>query len=487
MNTKTRLLRLIISAFVLCILLAQESFAQQTEELRGLGFNKARHLFSGTLRSGVPNNVVPENAEVGFELPMAFCDYVRCNRSDRHVLGIYFRISDTLATRDSPDGLFRINAYELNNSNPDFGKITLLKGGVLNYANGPYTYALIHREAFRTFSASHHRYDLTIEVSNTFISITLSDADGSPNQIAENAPADTLVQGLTLAIVDEGGASLTEDIQWDILGEELNAYTINSQGQILVQSPSLLDFEIQPLSTGNVQATINGISDMLEVSIALINILESITVADADTDANTIPENAAPDTAVANVRLEVRDEGDQALSNGIRWSLTDTNAGLFVIDSSSGVISLALSDSLDYEMTTSYTLTVSVEADVVGGDTLTEQITLAVNVDNVIEDIVIKDTNSAENIIPETMSANTEVIGLVLEARDENDNILPNESLTWSVLEPDIPLAVNPSNGMIESTDGAMFDFGGQRTYHFTVSAQVTASGGMLTPPPNFR
>ena len=692
-----KLLRLVISVFVLCILSAEASFAQGPNIL-GVDFRSQERIGPNDLHRNVPNNIVPENARKGFVLPMTFCDYVICRPTEDTTQAVYFIINDFLAYHDTPDLLFSIE-YTDRGDNPDFGKITLLKNHVLDYTDGRrlYIYPLLYRIIGDGFTSTR-RYNLSISVDKRFNSVTLSDIDESPNQIAENAPADTLIQGLRLAVVTNAGMQVTENVQWEILSEELNAYTVNSQGQVLVQSPSLLDFETQPLPAGNIQATISGISDTLEISIALANALESITlfdtdntesrisehlpsgtplpnidlevrdennsllsdgivwsltnpadhpfvidsasgvislassgsldyeiatsytltvsatvssgtvtlteqimlainvdnvieaiaiqdtdtsantiaenasantpvaginlevrdennsllsdgvvwsltnladhpfvidsssgvislvsetldyemttsyaltvsatvssgtvtlteqmtlainvdnvieaiaIQDTDTSDNTIAENASANTPVAGINLEVRDEGNQVLSNGVVWSLTDLADHPFVIDSSSSIISL-VSETLDYEMTTSYTLTVSATVNS-GTVILTEQITLAVNVDNINETIAIQDTDPAENIIPETMLANTKIIGLVLEVHDENNNILPNESLTWSLLEPDIPLAVNPSNGMIESTDSAMFDFGGQRTYHFTVSAQIMVSGSMLT------
>ena len=71
-----------------------------------------------------------------------------------------------------------------------------------------------------------------------------------------------------------------------------------------------------------------------------------------------------------------------------------------MIDSASGAVSLSPTATLDYESTQSYTLIVEALV-VVPGGMLTTQTSITVSVDNVLEQITIRDADTADNAVRE--------------------------------------------------------------------------------------
>ena len=137
-------------------------------------------------------------------------------------------------------------------------------------------------------------------------------------------------------------------------------------------------------------------SDDLTVAVEVVNVLESIVLSDMDEGLNTITENEASGTVVLGVTLQAVDEGGEPLQSGVIWNITPTD--VFAINSL-GVITYASTATVDYETTTSYTIvvaaTVSRDTETVSGD-----LTLMIEVVNVLERIVLSDTDSVAKYYP---------------------------------------------------------------------------------------
>ena len=83
------------------------------------------------------------------------------------------------------------------------------------------------------------------------------------------------------------------------------------------------------------------LTETIELTIDVENVLESIAVRDLNTFLNRISELAVSGTEVSGISLQVRDEGDRVLSDGVTWSLLGSGSNLFTIHSTSGVISVS--------------------------------------------------------------------------------------------------------------------------------------------------
>ena len=155
-----------------------------------------------------------------------------------------------------------------------------------------------------------------------------------------------MVSGLNLAVVDEGSNPFSAE--WS-LTDVSGLFQINEASGVISLATATLNYEDGEEHVVVVQAAdSNGlITAVLQLTIAVINVLENLTVTDTAVVVNTIEENSAEDTAVSGLSLEVNDEGDNPFSDAV-WSLTDSAGDLFQIDETSGVISLAAA-MLDYE------------------------------------------------------------------------------------------------------------------------------------------
>ena len=310
---------------------------------------------------------------------------------------------------DSADGLFMID--------PSSGVISLVSE-TLDFE----TNALYNLRVRASVSEISDTVSLQINVINT-VEIRIESSSGR-GLIPESATPGTQVSGITFEVRDESDTLLTDDIVWS-LADSSSPFSINPATGMIALSPSgTLDYELITRYTLMIQiSTVLGGVTLTARGLALIdveNVLEDITVSDGDSAENVIPESALGGTAVSGIRLRVRDEGDRRLgSDNVTWSLTDS---VFDIGSTSGVISLAPTATLDFETQPSYQLSVEAMA-IVSGVTLTDQIELTVNVENVFESVMLSDTDGNDNMIAENALPNTQVSGISLTLRDERNEL----------------------------------------------------------------
>ena len=157
-------------------------------------------------------------------------------------------------------------------------------------------------------------------------------------------------------------------------------------GAVSLVTAGVLDYESTQSYVVVVQAESSGITDTLTLTIEVTNVLEELTVSDADGADNTIAENATTDTVVAGLSLEARDEASDLFS--AVWSLTDAS-GLFQISSTSGEISLVTAGVLDYESTQTYEVVVQAANE---GVSVIGELVLTIAVTDVLEVLTVVDT-----------------------------------------------------------------------------------------------
>ena len=162
--------------------------------------------------------------------------------------------------------------------------------------------------------------------------------------IDENSVATTAVGSITIS--DAGDSAITSMI---LSGTGSDNFTVDALGAITVATSPTLDFEVTPLFSLKAIAT-NGAGDSSEVDVAisLNNLAEIATLANST---GSIIENAETGDSVGLVTIS--DAGDSAITvialSGIGNENFEVNA--------SGSIILAAGSALDYETTTSYSLT----------------------------------------------------------------------------------------------------------------------------------
>ena len=193
-----------------------------------------------------------------------------------------------------------------------------------------------------------------------------------------------------------------------------------TSGVVRLQSGVSLDYEVmddrEHRLTVMVSAQKGGVmqTTSTEIVVSLLNVLEEVVISDGDEDtANTIAENVPSGTLVSGVSLQALDEAGRALS-GVIWSVASTETR-FVIDSVSGALSYGSTSTLDYELTPTVEVVVEAVASL-EGVTVTGSLTVLLTVENILESVVISDSDNTANTIGENISSGTVVSGVSLQA-----------------------------------------------------------------------
>ena len=294
------------------------------------------------------------------------------------------------------------------------------------------------------------------------ITITITDvaptvADTSAN-LAETAAANAAVVTVSTTGDDDG-------LTWSITGGNTNGdgdgnlpFAINSgTGAITVNDADDLDFETTTSYTLTVQATDGTTADTEDITITITDVAPTVT----DTSAN-LAETAAANAAVVTVSTTGDDES-------LTWSITagntdgDSDGELpFAIGASTGAITVNDADDLDFETTTSYTLTVQATD---GTTADTEDITIT------ITDVAPTVTDTSANLA-ETAAANAAVVTVSTTGDDD-------DGLTWSITagntdgdnDGQLPFAIGANTGAITVNDADDLDFETTTSYTLTVRA----------------
>ena len=408
------------------------------------------------------------------------------------ILGIVLEVRDerdalvpnddiTWSLLDSAEDAFLISSMS--------GEISLSPIGILDYESTPSYNVVIHIEALMGGVIAQATLPIVIDILDSLESITVQDANDSANTIYDNALPGTLVPNITLEVRDENNALVSnDDITWSLLDSAGSTFIISSMsGAIsLGSSTETLDYVITPSYNLVIQAEalVEGVTRQatLSIVVGITNALERIFVQDANDSANTILENALPGAVLSNIALEVRYGSNVLVSNDdTTWSFLNTANDTFIISSTSGEISLSsTASSLDYETTPSYSLVVQAETLVEG---LIRQATLPIEISvlNVLESIVIQDTNRTPSTIYDNTPPGTLIPDIMLEVRDENNELIPNDNITWSLSNPTTDtFTISSMTGAISlSSTASSLDYEITPTYDLTVQAEALVEGVM--------
>ncbi|HEY1026178.1 MAG TPA: tandem-95 repeat protein, partial [Pseudomonas sp.] len=181
-------------------------------------------------------------------------------------------------------------------------------------------------------------------------------------------------------------------------------------------------------------------------------------------------ENIASGSTIADLNDRFTGTDQDRDGEPLFYSITGGNdAGLFAINSSTGVITLASGKSLDYETATQHQLQVSAT----DGKTPTSA-TVTINVTNVNDNgVVITDANPAANTVAEN-AANGTAVGLTVRGTDAD----VGATITQYELTDNAGgrFAINATTGVVTVADGSKLDYEAATSHNITV--KVTSSDG---------
>ena len=282
--------------------------------------------------------------------------------------------------------------------------------------------------------------------------------------IIENSPNGTSVG--TIAFSDpESGDSHTFTV---LGGTGATAFSVNAlTGKITVADSSQLDYESATSLTLQVQLTDDGTPNLSDTATITINLTDEDEfdvgpVTDVDPATNEIDESA---TGGETVNITASATDDDATTNGITYSLDDDAVGRFLIDGTSGVVSVAAGASFDTE--TEPTVNVTVRATSEDGSFNTETFTINVNDVDEFDIGPISDTDGAADEVAEDAAIGT-AVGITANAADAD----ATDDVSYS-LDDDAGgrFQVDSTTGVITVKDQTLLDYEAQSSHNVTVRA----------------
>ncbi len=330
------------------------------------------------------------------------------------------------------------------------GQITVNNSAALDLETSP-TFVLTVR--VRDAGGLTDTATTTVSLTNVNEAPTANDA---PFSLPENSANGTVVGSVTASDPDAGD-TLTYSIAGGNTG---NAFAIDAgSGQITVANSAVLDYETTASFTLTIQAQdAAGLTDTATATIDLTNVNEAPMAYDADL---SLPENSANGTVVGTLSATDLDGGDT-----LTYIITGGNTNnAFVINPSTGQITVGNAAALDLETTPAFALTVQVE----DAGHLTDTAIVAVNLSNVNEAPTLNDTGFS---LPEN-SANGTVVGTAT-ATDPD----AGDALTYSITAGNTGNAftIDAETGEITVSNSAALDYETNPTFNLTVQVEDEGS-----------
>jgi gliding motility-associated-like protein len=316
---------------------------------------------------------------------------------------------------------------------------------VINGATGAITVADATRLDYETLN----QFMLTVNASdgtgndNATITIDL-------NNLNDNAPVaadatfsinENLVNGTsvhTVTATDADGNSLTYTIT---AGNASGAFGINSAtGVITVADVTRLDYETLSQFVLTVRASDGTNNDNATITVFLNNLNDNVPVASDATV--SINENLANGTSVHTIVATDTD------GSTLTYTITAGNTtGAFAINSATGVITVADSTRLDYEIQSQFILTVRVS-----DGTSNDDATITIDLNNLNDNAPV--ANDTTVSIDENASNGTVVFALPAADAD-------GSTMTYSISTGNgsAAFAIDPVTGIITVNDSTALDY----------------------------
>ncbi len=385
----------------------------------------------------VAANSVPENATTGIAVG------ITAQGSDADVgTTISYSLSNNAG------GLFAIDAAT--------GVVTV--NGVLDYET-----ATSHNiEVTATSSdGSSNTLAATINVTNINDNgVIVSDDNKVADSVPENATPGTSV-GVTASGTDaDPGTTVTYTLSNDaggLFAIDAISGVVTVNGTLDAESATSHMIEITATSS-------DGSSSTLAATINVTNINDNgVTVSDGNTAANSVIENATIGTAVGVTALG--SDGD--IGTTVSYSLSNDAGGLFVIDSSSGVVTL--NGVLDIQVAGSHLIEVTATSS--DGDQATFQATINVAQANLYP-VIISDLDPTANSVIENaiIGAST---GITFAGTDAD----PGTTVTYALSNDAGGLfTINSTSGVV--TVNGTIDYESATSH--TIEVTATSSDGSV-------
>jgi Ca2+-binding RTX toxin-like protein len=351
----------------------------------------------------------------------------------------------TYSLTDDAGGRFAINAAT--------GVVTVADASLLDH-DATTSHQIIVRASDGTGGADT---TFTIDVTNA-PPTTPADVDTAINTVLEGAANGALV-GITASATEPK----TGTVSYSLFNDAGGRFAIDATtGVVTVADGSKLNFETAASHQITVRATDGQGAFSGQVFTIAVGNVPNGPPADSNAAANTISEGAVNGDLVAGLAISAPDVNDGPLV----YSLLDNAGGRFTIDATTGMVSVANANLLNFEAATSHQITVQAAS---GAESASAS--FIINVTNAAP--VITDSNAAANTVTEAAANGTVVAGLTIAPFDPHGG-----AVTYSLTNnAGGRFALNTTTGVVTVLNGALLDHDTQSSHTITVQA----SDGLLT------
>jgi len=300
------------------------------------------------------------------------------------------------------------------------------------------------------------------------VNITVNPVNDAPTATDQSfTVSENSTNGNSVGTVPASDPDVGDTLTYSITGGNTGgAFAIDTgTGEITVANGGALDFETTPTFNLTVQVTDSGsLSDTADVTIDLTDLNDSPTANDASLN---LDENSANGTSVGTVIATDPDAGDV-----LDYSIVGSNTGgAFALNSSTGEITVADSGVLDFEVITSFNLTIVVT----DTGSLSDTASVTIDLNDVNESPTVDDAsfNIDEN------SVNGTTVGTVVGSDPD-----AGDTQTYAISGGNTggAFAIDNSTGEITVADSGMLDFEVIPTFNLTIEL---SDSGSLTDTAN--
>ncbi len=274
---------------------------------------------------------------------------------------------------------------------------------------------------------------VTINITDVNEAPTFTENSPTTRSIAENTASDVNIGSAVSATDPDADDSLT----YGLGGTDAASFSIDSDtGQL--KTKAALDHEDDDAYVVTVIVSDDNLSASITVNISITDVNEAPSFTETSPTTRSIAENTTSGQNIGSAVSATDPEGDT-----LEYTLEGTDASSFSIVSTSG--QLQTNAALDYETTTSYSVTVKVT-----DDSLTDTIAVTINVTDVSENTAPTFSNSSFSYrISDIENASVgDSIGDKVTATDADD-----DTLSYSLGGDDASLFdIDSSSGQLKIT-----------------------------------
>ncbi len=217
-------------------------------------------------------------------------------------------------------------------------------------------------------STSTQAFTIQVKDVDEFDVTAVTDSDGASDAVNENVAIGTVV-GITATASDPDGSdtvsySLTDDAD-GLFAIDATTGVVTVVGALDHEAAASHQIEVEAQSSDGSTST-----QVFSIQVKDVDEFDVTAISDIDGTADAVNENVAIGTAVGiTASAADGDAGDT-----VTYSLTDDAGGLFAIDGTTGVVTVA--GALDHEAAASHQIEVQAKSS--DGSTSTERFTISV-------------------------------------------------------------------------------------------------------------